>query len=101
MRAYDAIADWYAATRSREIGVPETIALARALPHRALVLDIGCGNGAPITRALLEAGCRSVGIDSSGAMLARFRANCPGTPALQGLAQQCAFIGRPFDAAVS
>ena len=59
MREYDLIADWYASERVSQTGVPEAAALAHSIAIGGRVLDIGCGNGIPITRALLSAGHRS------------------------------------------
>ena len=101
MREYDRIAEWYASERVDQTGVPETTALASSIPPRSLVLDIGCGNGIPITRALLNAGHGVVGLDSSTEMLARFRHNCLGAAAVQALAQSCPFANRTFDAAIA
>jgi ubiquinone/menaquinone biosynthesis C-methylase UbiE len=75
MREYDLTAESFAADRRQTIGVPEVTALAASLPQGARVLDVGCGNGLPITRTLLDAGHRVVGLDSSSQMLARFRAH--------------------------
>jgi SAM-dependent methyltransferase len=101
MREYDVIADWYAADRDLQTGVPEVIALAELVPSGARVLDIGCGTGIPITRSLLTAGCKVFGIDSSAQMLARFRVNFPETPVIQGLVQSCGLAAKAFDAAVA
>jgi cyclopropane fatty-acyl-phospholipid synthase-like methyltransferase len=101
MHEYDAIAEWYASDRKHQTGVPEVTALASSIPRGARVLDIGCGNGLPITRALLNAGHRVVGLDSSREMLARFRANLPDTPAIRSIIQACAFANGVFDAAVA
>src|SRR5438128_8010531 len=76
MHEYDLIADWYATDRSRSIGVAEALAVAATLPAHSRILDIGCGNGVPITEALVNAGHRVVGLDSSAGMLDRFRATC-------------------------
>ena len=46
---------------------------------RSRILEVGCGNGVPVTEALVNAGYRVVGLDSSAGMLARFQANLPGT----------------------
>jgi SAM-dependent methyltransferase len=100
MHEYDLIAEWYASERRDQTGVPEVTALAQSLPSGAMVLDVGCGNGNPITRALLSAGHRVVGLDSSREMLARFRVNCPDTPAVRGLVQSSPFTDGVFDAAV-
>src|SRR5579875_2605318 len=41
------------------------------LPPDPAVLDIGCGNGAPVGRYLIDNGCRLTGIDGSCAMVSR------------------------------
>ena len=55
----------------------------------------------PITQALVEAGHRVAGLDTSTGMLARFRVNLPGTPAVRGDVRNCPFSHGCFDAAVS
>jgi len=101
MREYDLIADWYASDRGRTVGVAEALAVAATLPARSRILDVGCGNGVPISEALVNAGHRVVGLDSSAGMLDRFRANLPGTAAVRGDARQCPFGEGAFDAAFS
>ena len=101
MREYDLIADWYRSDRSRSIGVKETLAAVAALPRGSRILDIGCGNGWPITDALVTAGYHVVGLDSSQGMLERFRLNLPTTPAVRADTRACPFVDDAFDAAVS
>ncbi len=101
VREYDLIADWYASERLDQTGVPEANALASSVPPGSLVLDIGCGNGVPITRALLNGGHRVVGLDSSSAMLARFTQNCPEAFVIRGVVQSSPFADSTFDAAVA
>jgi SAM-dependent methyltransferase len=101
VQEYDLIADWYASERVDQTGVPEALALVRALPPDARVLDIGCGNGLPIAKGLLTADVQVVGIDSAPKMLARFRSNLPGTPAVRAVAQCLPFADATFDGAVA
>ena len=101
MYEYDLIADWYATERRAPTGVPELEALVARLPVGAAVLDVGCGNGIPLTSLLVAAGCTVLGIDSSPRMLERFRRNCPGTPFICGPIQSADLHGRTFDAAVA
>ena len=101
MHEYDLIADWYATDRAGSVGVAEALAVAAMLPAHSRILDVGCGNGVPITEALVNAGHRAVGLDSSGGMVARFRANLPGTPVVRGDARWCPFADGSFDAAIS
>jgi SAM-dependent methyltransferase len=81
--------------------VPEVSALASSIPRGALLLDVGCGNGIPISRALLSEGHRVVGLDSSSAMLARYKQNCPEAFAVRGIVESCPFADGVFDAAVA
>ena len=101
MREYDLIADWYRRDRSPNIGVAEALAVAAALPAGSRILGLGCGNGVPITEALVSAGHRVVGLDTSGAMLARFRMNLPGAPVVRGDARRAPFSDGTFDVVVS
>jgi SAM-dependent methyltransferase len=101
MHEYDLIAEWYAGDRSHHVGVPEVEALAASLAPGASVLDAGCGNGVPLTQALIAAGCRVFAVDSSPLMLERFRHNCPDVPAWCAPIETCDFGGRTFDGAIA
>lgn len=101
MREYDLIAQWYRTERSPGIGVREALDAVASLPHGSRILDIGCGNGWPITDALVAAGYRVVGLDSSQGMLDRFRLYMPSTPAIRGDVRACPFLHETFDAAIS
>ncbi|TPG43633.1 class I SAM-dependent methyltransferase [Sphingomonas koreensis] len=48
-----------------------------SLPAGAAILDIGCGSGLPIGRALIDRGFDLTGIDAAPTMLALFRRNLP------------------------
>ena len=101
MREYDLIAEWYSSDRSRTIGVGEAVKAIDGLAIRSRVLDAGCGNGFPISAALVSAGYRVVGLDSSFGMLTGFHRNLPGMPAVHGDVRRCPFANRTFDAAIS
>ena len=101
MHEYDLIAEWYVGDRSHHIGVPEVQALAASLPPGACVLDAGCGNGIPLTRALIAGGCRVFAVDSSSAMLERFCRNFPNVPAVCAPIESYDFDGRMFDGAIA
>src|SRR5687767_7046163 len=101
MDAYDLIADWYASDRDLNVGLPEVLSLAASLAPGARVLDVGCGNGVPLTQALLSRGFEVVGVDSSIRMLERFRVACPRARAVCGTIQSCDLGGMTFDAALA
>jgi SAM-dependent methyltransferase len=74
---YDAVAAAYAEARRQ--GERERRWFERfcaALPERARVLDLGCGNGAPQLLALLQRGFRVTGVDFSPQQVARARQSC-------------------------
>jgi SAM-dependent methyltransferase len=98
---YDLIAEWYASERDDQTGLPEVTALASSIPRGSLVLDVGSGNGIPITRALLREGHRVIGLDSSSAMLSHFTRNCPEALAARGIVESCPFAAGVFDATVA
>src|SRR5262249_38623295 len=84
MREYDPTAYWYATeSPGRTVGVAEALAVDAMLPANSRILDVGCGNGVPISQALVNAGHRVVGLDSSAGMLAHFQVNLPGTPVVR------------------
>jgi SAM-dependent methyltransferase len=101
MHEYDLIADWYATERRGPGGVPELESLITSLPQGASVLDVGCGNGVPLTKRLLAAGLTVIGVDSSPRMLERFRTNCPGILCISAPIQSAEVKGRLFDAAIA
>lgn len=101
MREYDRIAAWYVATRDPEVGVPDLTAFMQTLSPRAAVLDLGCGDGVPVSRLLTEAGFRVVALDSSPEMVARYRANFADVPIRCERVQESDFAAESFDAVVA
>ncbi len=101
MPEYDEISDWYAGARSSDAGVPDVAAFAGPLAAGAKVLDLGCGNGVPISQILVRSGFEVFGIDNSREMIARFRENCPSTHAQCATIQSSDFFNTMFDAVVA
>ena len=81
MTDYDDVADAFIAARSTSIGMATARAWARDLPAGGRVLDVGCGHGIPIARALAEVGLIVHGVDASPRLLEAFRQNVPGATA--------------------
>jgi predicted TPR repeat methyltransferase len=65
------------------------------------VLDLGCGNGIPISRTLIEEGLDVSGVDASPAMVAAFRDNFPDAPVACEPAETSTFFGRRFDGIIA
>jgi SAM-dependent methyltransferase len=101
MMEYDQIVDWYARNRNRAIGIGGIDAITKDLPAGARILDIGCGDGIPLTRYLADRGLEVFGVDSSARMLERFRSNVPEATVQYARAQDSDFFGLTFDAAIA
>lgn len=99
--SYDRIFDWHVATRSRTIGVRDVMDWARPLRPGSTIVDLGCGDGLPIARALIDAGHEVCGIDTSPKMTAAFRANCPGARAETAPVEESDYFGLRFDGIVA
>jgi SAM-dependent methyltransferase len=82
---YERHADAWVDARLRETTLYERGWLDRycaLVPPGGAVLDIGCGAGEPIARYICERGHAVTGVDSSLAMVAKFRARLPGHQAI-------------------
>ena len=101
MTPYDRIADWYCRHRRPEVGAAEVLALAARLPTGAHVLDLGCGDGIPVTRILRGAGCAVEGLDGSRVMLTRYRARFPDAPTTHVRLEDADFPDASYDAVVA
>lgn len=95
---YDRCGEAYAGERSSE-PAPELVRLTCRLRDGASVLDIGCGAGVPIARALARR-FRVTGIDISKEMVLRAQRNVPGAIVLHGDVMAMQFEEASFDGAV-
>jgi SAM-dependent methyltransferase len=71
------------------------------LPRGSAIIEVGCGSGAPIARALREAGFTICGIDASPTLIAAFRHQFPDAQAACEAAQDSRFFDRRFAAAIA
>jgi SAM-dependent methyltransferase len=99
---YDEVAAELIAARERSnIGVPMVRAWARALPKGGAILDLGCGSGVPISRALAQDGFVVYGVDASPRLVAAFRERLPGARVACEAVQDSRLFGRSFDGIVA
>jgi cyclopropane fatty-acyl-phospholipid synthase-like methyltransferase len=100
--AYEAHALEFLAVRDRSLMGADIVShWARSLPAGAEVIEIACGGGYPVTRALVEAGVKLWAIDASPTLLEIFRSRFPHIPTQCSLALDSDYFGRKFGAAVS
>jgi SAM-dependent methyltransferase len=94
-RAYDELAETYAAERSP--GLVELDRLVEPLPEGARVLDAGCGQGTPVLTALAGT-VETIGLDFSGEQLRLAAENAPGAALVRGDMTSLPFSPNAFDA---
>jgi SAM-dependent methyltransferase len=97
---WDAVAEAFMAVRS-DTGVDVVRRWAGQVSPGGTVVDIGCGFGEPVTRALIEAGFEVWGVDASPTLVAEYRRQFPDCPVVCEAAEASDLFGRPFDGAVA
>jgi SAM-dependent methyltransferase len=80
---------------------PWLVELARRLPERASVLDVGCGCGVPVSRDLARHGHRVVGVDLSDVQIKRARHLVPDVQFVRADITQVQFADDTFDAVLA
>jgi SAM-dependent methyltransferase len=98
---YDDHSEDFIASRSPTIGVSIVRSWARSLPAGTRVLELGCGDGNPITRTLIDEGLNVHAVDASPKMVSAFRRNFPGTPVICVAAERLPDLDKKFDAAIA
>jgi cyclopropane fatty-acyl-phospholipid synthase-like methyltransferase len=97
-RGYDRCSEIYTATRDTD--PPDDLSLLTGrLADGAEVLDVGCGSGIPITRALAER-FAVTGVDISAGQIRRASANVPTANLIHGDIMAAEFPAASFDAIV-
>jgi SAM-dependent methyltransferase len=86
---------------SSQIGYQTVLDWAQKLPIHSTVLDLGCGTGKPITKALMDAELKVFAIDASAKMVDRFQQNFPQIPICKESALDSTFFDQTFDAIVA
>lgn len=95
---YEAAASEHRARRhDSSIGVATVRAWAQSLRPNAAVLDLGCGDGVPISHALISDGFQVYGVDASPSMVAAFHHRFPQAPVACEAAEDSGFFDRTFD----
>ena len=100
---YDQMAEKYLATRDPydPLALMALEDLASFLPAAAVVLDLGCGAGVPVTRWLADRGFTVTGVDVSARQVELARTNVPEGTFLKADMTELAFAPETFDAVVA
>ena len=98
---YEEMASTFINLRNPVVGVTTVLDWARSLSAGATILDLGCGSGIPISKALIEIGFVVYGVDASVSLTAAFRQNFSGAIVACEAVEDSSFFGRQFDGVVS
>ncbi|MDQ3864912.1 MAG: class I SAM-dependent methyltransferase [Actinomycetota bacterium] len=99
---YDRMAEQYLATRDPYDPLALTaLEDLASLPTGAVMLDLGCGAGVPVTRWLADRGFAVTGVDVSARQLELARTNVPDGTFLKADMTELAFAPESFDAVVA
>jgi 2-polyprenyl-3-methyl-5-hydroxy-6-metoxy-1,4-benzoquinol methylase len=101
-RGYDAVSYLYRGDGDDDAGERREWIdrLVARLPAGARVLDLGCGCGVPVSRALVDAGLDVTGVDLSRVQIERARRLVPAARFVRADASEVDFPAASFDAVV-
>jgi cyclopropane fatty-acyl-phospholipid synthase-like methyltransferase len=74
---------------------------AQTMQPGSVILDIGCGTGIPVSKALVDEGMMVYGIDASPTLAQAFHQNFPTLPIACEAAEDSTFFDRQFDGIIS
>lgn len=98
---YDAVSHYYRGDAAEEGRYAPWIAkLSERVPARAELLDLGCGCGVPLAKALTLAGHSVTGVDFSEVQIQRARRLVPEATFLRADITETVFAAASFDAIV-
>ena len=98
---YEDFAKLFMSERDSLTGVSTVLQWSRTLVRGSSILDLGCGHGVPISRALIEDGFTVYGVDASETLMESFRNRFPSAHAECSAFEDSAFLRRTFDAVVA
>ncbi|SMO61708.1 class I SAM-dependent methyltransferase [Gracilimonas mengyeensis] len=99
---YESVAREFIAHRSQStVGADKVRLWAQTLKPNATILDLGCGNGIPITKTLVQEGHTLYGVDASPTLVQSFREHFPDVPVACEPVESSDFFSRTFDGVIA
>jgi len=99
---YEVYANEFAAARGRSTIGAETVGRwAATLSPGGDILELGCGNGVPISKVLIDGGFNVFAIDASPTLVAEFRERFPNAKSVCEAVENSNFFDRKFDAVIA
>jgi 2-polyprenyl-3-methyl-5-hydroxy-6-metoxy-1,4-benzoquinol methylase len=98
---YEQLAETFIRARNRRIGAATVREWSKTLLPGSSILDLGCGNGVPISEVLINEGFAVYGVDASPKLIAAFRERFPDAHAECSAVEDSEFFRRTFDGAIA
>lgn len=99
---YELIANKFIVERNKlNIGLTTVQAWAKTLKKGGTILDLGCGNGIPISQTLIESGFDVYGVDASASMVIAYHKNFPQVHVEHKPVEKSTFFDRKFDGVIA
>lgn len=98
---YEKIAPEFISVRNKSLGVSIFREWSNSLDTPSKVLDIGCGDGIPVTRTIIEPGHSVFAIDASKSMVNAFKGNFPDVPVKCESVEDSDFFDQEYDGVVA
>ena len=98
---YEKIASEYISARNKSLGVSLIRDWSNSLDNHSKVLDIGCGDGIPVTKTIFETGHSVFAIDASKSMVNAFKGNFPNIPVKCEPVEYSDFFGQEYNGVVA
>jgi len=83
------------------IGATTVRCWAKTMPSGAVVLDLGCGTGIPVSKVLIDEGITVYGIDASPTLAKAFHQNFPDMPVACEAVEDSSFFNTEFDGIIA
>ena len=100
-KGYNKLAEKYNKQRKLYQSKPLLLKFLKYLPKNSKVLDLGCGAGIPVSKFLVDNGCKVTGIDFSDGMLKLARKNVPAAKFIKMDITKIKFKENSFDGVIS
>jgi len=98
---YEKIASEFISVRNKSLGISLFREWSKSLATPSKVLDIGCGDGIPVTQTVIESGHSVFAIDASKSMIQIFLGNFPDVPAKCEPVEHSNFFNEEFDGVIA
>lgn len=98
---YEKIASEFISVRNKSLGISLFREWSKSLDTPSKVLDIGCGDGIPVTQTVIESGHSVFAIDASKSMISAFIGNFPDVPVKCEAVEHSDFFNVEYDGVIA